>query len=411
MDDFAHLINDQFKQLKEAVRKRGRVNILIAGKTGVGKSTLINAIFQGDFATTGQGKPITKHTRQIKKSGIPLRIFDTRGLELDRLGKSLEELENLILKLRRSRDGNKHIHCAWFCLSEDSRRVEDGELALLKTLARHVPVLILITKARADGGFEAKVRQLMPEASNVLRVRAIGERYDDGHTLPAMNLPEVVEWTMRAIPEKQRNAFAAAQKVALDLKRERAHLIVASAATAAVAVGAAPIPFADAYLLIPIQATMLASITSVFGLQVNIGFQATLFTAILGAVGGTLLGRSVVQNLLLLIPGAGVILRGMLSGATAAVFTTALGEAHITALSCFISANPGRVPTGQEIATGLKAEMARTNPFGRKKSKETNVEPAELKLKKAPRDAANVIRPRVGRFSSGRSHRDLRLAS
>ena len=67
MDDFASIINDQLKQLKEAVRKRGRVNLLVAGKTGVGKSTLINAVFQGNFASTGQGRPATKNTRKIKK--------------------------------------------------------------------------------------------------------------------------------------------------------------------------------------------------------------------------------------------------------------------------------------------------------------------------------------------------------
>jgi len=48
------------------------VNILIAGRTGVGKSTLINAVFQGNFATTGQGRPVTQSTREIKKEGIPL---------------------------------------------------------------------------------------------------------------------------------------------------------------------------------------------------------------------------------------------------------------------------------------------------------------------------------------------------
>lgn len=35
------------EKLDEALRERGRVNILIAGKTGVGKSTLINAVFKG----------------------------------------------------------------------------------------------------------------------------------------------------------------------------------------------------------------------------------------------------------------------------------------------------------------------------------------------------------------------------
>ena len=51
--------------LEEALRERGHVNILIAGRTGVGKSTLINAVFQGNLATTGQGKPVTQETREI----------------------------------------------------------------------------------------------------------------------------------------------------------------------------------------------------------------------------------------------------------------------------------------------------------------------------------------------------------
>jgi hypothetical protein len=38
MDDFASVINDQLKQLKEAVRKRGRINLLVAGKPGLAKA-------------------------------------------------------------------------------------------------------------------------------------------------------------------------------------------------------------------------------------------------------------------------------------------------------------------------------------------------------------------------------------
>jgi putative ribosome biogenesis GTPase RsgA len=33
------------KQIEDAFRKRGRVTLVIAGRSGVGKSTLINAIF------------------------------------------------------------------------------------------------------------------------------------------------------------------------------------------------------------------------------------------------------------------------------------------------------------------------------------------------------------------------------
>jgi tRNA U34 5-carboxymethylaminomethyl modifying GTPase MnmE/TrmE len=162
MDDFTSILNDQLKQL-EAIRNRGRVNLLVAGKTGVGKSTLINAVFQGNFASTGQGRPATRNTRKIKKKGVPLYIFDTRGLELDRFLESLEELEDLICGLAQSEDPNEYIHCAWLCISQDGRRIEDAEIKLLNLLAKHIPVVAVITKSRADNGFRSEVQRLCPE--------------------------------------------------------------------------------------------------------------------------------------------------------------------------------------------------------------------------------------------------------
>jgi len=47
---------------------------------------------------------------------------------------------------------------------------------------------------------------------------------------------------MEVVPEGQRRAFIAAQKVDIALKKKQSHLIVAGAATAAGAVGATPIP-------------------------------------------------------------------------------------------------------------------------------------------------------------------------
>ena len=41
--------------IRDATHETGTVNVLIAGRTGVGKSTLINEVFQGRLAETGQG--------------------------------------------------------------------------------------------------------------------------------------------------------------------------------------------------------------------------------------------------------------------------------------------------------------------------------------------------------------------
>jgi GTPase SAR1 family protein len=79
--DFADEVARQFR---EKMKDMQRVNVVIAGRSGVGKSTLINAVFQGNVAETGQGRPVTSRTTEYIKDGLPLAIMDTRGLEMDR---------------------------------------------------------------------------------------------------------------------------------------------------------------------------------------------------------------------------------------------------------------------------------------------------------------------------------------
>ena len=56
-------LQDAIADAISTATRAGRVNILVAGKTGVGKSTLINAVFRGELARTGAGKPVTSTTR------------------------------------------------------------------------------------------------------------------------------------------------------------------------------------------------------------------------------------------------------------------------------------------------------------------------------------------------------------
>lgn len=360
LDDIPNPAELFSKLVEEALKKRGRVNVLVAGKTGVGKSTLINSVFQGSIAKTGQGKPVTTETREYTKEGVPISIFDTRGLELEHHQKIVEDLDKFVSERAEEEDGNKHIHVAWVCLSEDSRRVEAGEIQLVERMASHMPVVLVITKARADQGFRAEVQRLLPQARNVVRVLALKEIADDGHVTEAKGLKELVEVTMEVLPDAHRNAFAAAQKVNIRKKRERAHLIVAASATSAAGVGAVPIPFSDAYALVPIQIGMLAGVSAAFGLPLTQAFLSTLVSSAISGVGGTLLGRSIVSNLLLLVPGAGPVLKGVISGGTAFALTTAIGEAYIAALTSIFENDPDGEITPERVGEAFKEQLKRS---------------------------------------------------
>ena len=348
------------KAIEGAKRDLGKVNVLIAGRTGVGKSTLINSVFHGRLAATGQGEPVTQTTHLISKDGIPLAIWDTRGLEMSDFDETLGELMKLVNKRTQEPELQDRIHVAWLCLNEDVRRVEPAEQKLCRSLARHVPVLGVVTKARSDNGFRAEVRQLLPDVKNVVRVRAIAEQFDDpGFSLPPMGLDDLVAATAEVVPEGIQDALAAAQKVSLLQKEQQAHGVVASAATSAAAAAVVPIPFADALILVPIQISMLAGISLIFGLDTSKAFLSVLVATALGTVSTTVAGRAIAANLLKFIPGGGTILGGTVSAATATALTTVLGEIYIASLVAVFTRTDGQMPepdaVEREFAERVKA--------------------------------------------------------
>ena len=78
---------------------------------------------------------------------------------------------------------------------------------------------------------------------------------------------------------------------------------------------------------------MIAGIAAVFGVELSKSLITSIVTTLLGAGGATLLGKTVVSNLLKFIPGAGSVVGGVISGATAGALTAALGETFIWVMS------------------------------------------------------------------------------
>lgn len=325
--------------IAEKIKSLKNLNIIVAGKTGVGKSTLINSVFRENLAETGMGKPVTTHMRSITKKGVPLTIYDTRGFEL---GKEVQaEVKNEVITTINqglaAKDINKAIHCIWYCINTASNRIEPEEIEWLRELSKdnqitQVPIIVVLTQSFSKKKATEMRSMLLQENLDIIQVVSVlAEDYEieDLGVAKAYGLDVLIKVMAEALPDELIETLQHVQIASLEEKKRHAQAAVATAAIAATGEGAAPIPFADCALLIPTQLGMIASITVIFGFDVNKSILTALLSATIGSGGATLLGKTIVSNLLKLIPGVGSVAGGAISGATAGIITTALGEAYI----------------------------------------------------------------------------------
>ena len=337
--DMNKIAQDAINAITEKIKNLKNLNIIVAGKTGVGKSTLINAVFRDNLAETGMGKPVTDHMRKITKKGVPLSIYDTRGFELGKEVQSdvKKEVVDTISKGLAAHDVNEAIHCIWYCINTASNRIEPEEIKWLRELSKdnqitQIPIIVVLTQSFSKKKAQSMQKTLLDENLDIIQViPVLAEDYEieDLGVIPAHGLDILIQVMEEALPEELMDTLNNVQIASLKAKKLKAQAAVATASVVAAGEGATPIPFSDCALLIPTQLGMIASITVIFGFDVNKSIITTLLSSTIGAGGATLLGKTVVSNLLKLIPGAGTVAGGAISAGTASVITAALGYAYI----------------------------------------------------------------------------------
>ncbi len=342
------------QRLSEARAELGRFNIVVAGRTGVGKTTLIGAVFGKEVGDTLAGRPRTRgriwYPEEPGEKDI-LRVCDTEGLEIERFRETLDNLRQEIAAANKSDDPFDHIHAAWLCIDEPSLTVQPGEekaVALFREFG--IPVICVLTKAGMAPGFHERVREILPGCAAVVRVRALAIEIE-GQTFQPMGLEDLMAETERVIPDEAERAFALASRN-LEAMSAKAMQTVRGAAAAAGATGATPLPLADAAGVFGVQAGMIVRVSLQMGVPLERGDLRKLAGTLLGALGLTASGRFLAGRAIKLIPGIGTLAGSAITGATAAALTYGLGHAYIAYLRRF-HANHQRMPHADEIISGF----------------------------------------------------------
>jgi uncharacterized protein (DUF697 family) len=343
------------EKLNEARKAIGRFNIIVAGRTGVGKTTLIGAIFGEEVGNTLMGRPRTRGRIWYPVSpgeADILRLCDTEGLEMERYKETLDGLKREIETRNASGDPFDHIHVAWLCIDEPSLTVQPGEEALVEMLTREgIPVIAVLTKAGMAPAFKQTVEKLLPGVKAVVRVRA-ASIVIEGQRFPEMGLNELMLATEEAIPDAVEAAWHVASRN-LEAMARRCETIVKRAAAAAGAAGAAPIPLADAAGVFGIQVGMIIALSLNMGVKLKRSDLQAMAVTLLGALGLTAGGRFIAGQFAKLIPGLGSIAGSAITGTTAAALTYGLGRAYLEYLRSFFERNR-RMPDADELVSGFR---------------------------------------------------------
>ena len=254
-------------------------NVLVIGNSGVGKSTLINAVIGEDVAATGWGTSGTTKALEIyEDEDVPFRVIDTKGFEPSRkkARQTVKEVRKWSKEQAKDKDSNNDINVIWFCVDGTSKKLFPETIeALLKatSLWKSVPIITVITKSYSvperDENIEM-VRQAFQKSKraelviDIIPVIAKTFTLNDDAWANPEGITELIEATLNTIPEGIKAAEKDVASFKLNRKRAIAHSITVSATAAGIATAALPIPIADTMILTPIEVAEIRALANVY---------------------------------------------------------------------------------------------------------------------------------------------------
>ena len=194
--------------IKNKLEESKHFNILVLGKAGKEKSTLINSILKLDeYNEEGLGLNTLSEFREYTSNERPgLRLIDLKGVEtLDKkqtFKNVIEYIDNI-----SELSSDKLIHCIWYCI--DREKEEENSINELKNIfeTKKIPIIFVLTNSYDEEEGLKRIEYLknfgINDAIAVLAKKKIIKNIDQEIEIKPRNLEKLIKLSFN----KSKNYF------------------------------------------------------------------------------------------------------------------------------------------------------------------------------------------------------------
>ncbi len=317
-------------------------NVVVIGNSGVGKSTLINSLFQSYVAETSIGEATTKQMRVYENDALGFRIIDTIGFEPGLLNqsKAITAIRKWSKDSIKNDDTTHQINMIWYCIDGTSRKMFRKNIDMLAhatSVWKSVPIIVVITKSYSKPERDENIRMVYNAFKNhkklsenlkaIVPVVATTYKIDNDLNINVTpdGLGELLTETVKYLPEGVNASIVDKNYFYLNQKRAMAHSVVGASAIAGLTVGLVPIPFPDGTILSPLEIGEIKSLSKIYGVEFD--KDTELIQTIINAGTAGIVAKTAL-NAIKAIPAVNIA-ADVLNGIVAGVIVAALGEGSI----------------------------------------------------------------------------------
>jgi len=326
-------------------------NVLVIGNSGVGKSTLINAVLGEVVAETSCGaEGTTKELKIYENSELSFRLIDTAGFEPSWLKEfqAIQAVKKWSKESATGKKNDKRINAIWFCVDGTSRKLFGKTISNLSAATRmweSVPVIVVITKSYSvperneniEMVQEAFARQKVTKnLKTIIPLVAATYVLNDAAYAAPEGVTQLIDQTNGILPEGMQAAEQDIYRYKLKRKNIMAQSVIGTATTAGAIVGAVPIPFADAVILTPTEVVEVNALGVVY--EIGKDEKSKRFINSIIEVGTVGAAAKASISAIKAIPGINIA-AAALNAVIAGVFVAIIGETSKICLNRFIPGN------------------------------------------------------------------------